>query len=159
MKITTTDFMALIADGKFNQTSLDISKDDLLQEDTWSINKAKDQIEADLNLGKLSQVMIHVVDAEFEINFYLETDIINLPFDDYKKVIHFFEDGQETDTKVYLSTRCDYLNASKFHIDHISDDEVTEAQAKNAMAIMRQNYEQSVENFAKKDETEEKEAK
>jgi hypothetical protein len=158
MKITMNDFKDRIENGEFNQTSLDISKDDLLQEDKWSINKAAEQIKKDLDAGKLSQVLIHVVDGEFPIDFYLESDIINLPFDDAKKVIHFFEDGQETDTKVYLSTRCDYLNASKFHIDLISDGDVTDAQAENAMAIMRANYEASLENMNKKDEAE-KEAK
>ncbi|AKP67627.1 hypothetical protein [Companilactobacillus ginsenosidimutans] len=158
MKITMNEFKDRIENGDFNQTSLDVSKDDLLQEDLWSINKASEQLKKDLDAGKLSQVMIHVVDAEFPIDFYLESDIINLPFDDAKKVIHFFEDNQEVETKVYLSTRCDELNASKFHIDHISDGDVTEAQAKNAMAIMRGNYETSLENMNKKDEAE-KEAK
>lgn len=152
------EFKERIENGDFKQTSLDISKDDLLQEDLWSINKASEQLKTDLAAGKLSQTMIHVVDAEFPIDFYLESDIINLPFDDAKKVIHFFEDGQEVETKVYLSTRCDYLNASKFHIDLISDGDVTDAQAKNAMAIMRANYETSLEMFNKKDEAE-KEAK
>lgn len=158
MKITMNEFKDKIENGDFNQTSLDISKDDLLQEDPWAINQASDQLKKDLEKGKLSQVMIHVVDAEFPIDFYLESDIINLPFDDAKKVIHFFEDNQEVDTKVYLSTRCDHLNASKFHIDHISDGDVTKAQATNATAIMRANYETSLENFNKKDEAE-KEAK
>lgn len=159
MKITMNEFKDRIENGDFNQTSLDVSKDDLLQEDLWSVNKANEQLKKDLGEGKLSQTMIHVVDAEFPIDFYLESDIINLPFDDAKKVIHFFEDGQETTTKIYLSTRCDELNASKFHIDHISDDEeMTDAQAKNAMAIMRANYEQSLENFNNKEEAE-KEAK
>ncbi|WP_125770233.1 hypothetical protein [Companilactobacillus furfuricola] len=158
MKIIMNEFKDRIENGDFKQTSLDISKDDLLQEDLWSINQASEQIKKDLANGQLSQVMIHVVDAEFPIDFYLESDIINLPFDDAKKVIHFFEDNQEVDTKVYLSTRCDYLNASKFHIDLISDGDVTEAQAKNAISIMRGNYETSLENFNKKDEAE-KEAK
>ncbi|WP_010624769.1 hypothetical protein [Companilactobacillus versmoldensis] len=158
MKITMNDFKEKIENDDFKQNTLDISKDDLLKEDLWSIQKAAEQIKQDLSDGKLSQVMIHTVDSEFPIDFYLESDIINLPFDDAKKVIHFFEDGQETETKLYLSTRCDYLNASKFHIDHISDGDMTDAQAKNAMAIMRGNYETSLENFNKKDEAE-KEAK
>ena len=49
-----------------------------------------------------------------------------------------------------------YLNASKFHIDHISDGDVTEAQAKDAIAIMRGNYETSLENFNNRDEEEDK---
>ena len=98
--------------------------------------------------------MIHVVDAEFEIDFYLETGVINLPFADAKKVTHFFDDDAEVETKIYLSTSCDYLNASKFHIDLISENSLKNDEIKHTMDIMKSNYETSVENFAKKEEVE-----
>lgn len=159
MKIKITDFIENIQDGKFNQTSLEISKDDLLQEDLWSLNKAKEQLEKDLADNKLSQVMIHVADAEFEINYYLETGVINLPFDDAKKVTHFFDDDAEAETKIYLSTNCDYLNASKFHIDLISENSLKNDEIKHAMDIMKSNYETSAERFSHKDDDVEKEDK
>lgn len=152
MKIKIADFMEKVQAGEFNQTSLEISKDDLLQADLWSINKAKEQIEKDTADNKLSQVMIHVTDSEFEINFYLETGVINLPFADAKKVTHFFDDDAEVDTKIYLSTACDYLNASKFHIDLISENVLKNDEIKHTMDIMKENYETSVENFSNKDE-------
>lgn len=152
MKIKIADFMEKVQAGEFNQTSLEISKDDLLQADLWSINKAKEQIEKDTADNKLSQVMIHVADSEFEINFYLETGVINLPFADAKKVTHFFDDAAEVDTKIYLSTACDYLNASKFHIDLISENVLKNDEIKHTMDIMKENYETSVENFSNKDE-------
>ncbi|MQS75216.1 hypothetical protein [Companilactobacillus halodurans] len=154
MKVKIADFMENVQEGNFNQTSLEISKDDLLQEDLWSLNKAKEQLEKDVADNKLSQVMIHVADAEFEINFYLETGVINLPFDDAKKVTHFFDDDAEVETKIYLSTACDYLNASKFHIDLISENVLKNAEIKHAMDIMKDNYETSVENFSNKEEVE-----
>jgi len=157
MKIKVADFIENIQEGKFNQTSLEISKDDLLQEDLWSINKAKEQIEKDTADNKLSQIMIHVADAEFEINFYLETGIINLPFDDAKKVTNFFDDDAETDTKIYLSTNCDYLNASKFHIDLISENDLENDEIKHTMDIMKSNYEVSLENFSNKEDVEKEE--
>ncbi|MFH5811396.1 hypothetical protein [Companilactobacillus sp. FL22-1] len=157
MKIKIADFIENIQEGKFNQTSLEISKDDLLQEDLWSVEKAKEQIEKDLADNKLSQVMIHVADAEFEINYYLETGVINLPFDDAKKVTHFFDDDAEVETKIYLSTACDYLNVSKFHIDLISEKALQKNEIKQTMDIMKNNYETSVENFSKKDEEEKEE--
>ncbi|AYE39417.1 hypothetical protein D1B17_12560 [Companilactobacillus zhachilii] len=152
MKIKIADFMEKVQAGEFNQTSLEISKDDLLQADLWSINKAKEQIEKDTADNILSQVMIHVADSEFEINFYLETGVINLPFADAKKVTHFFDDDAEVDTKIYLSTACDYLNASKFHIDLISENVLKNDEIKHTMDIMKENYETSVENFSNKDE-------
>ena len=157
MKIKIADFIEIVQAGEFNQTSLEISKDDLLQEDLWSINKAKEQLEKDATDNKLSQIMIHVADAEFEINFYLETGVINLPFDDAKKVTHFFDDDAETETKIYLSTRCDYLNASKFHIDLISENVLKNDEIKHTMDIMKSNYETSAENFANKEEVEKEE--
>ena len=157
MKIKIADFIENVQEGKFNQTSLEISKDDLLQEDLWSINKAKEQLEKDAADNKLSQIMIHVADAEFEINYYLETGVINLPFDDAKKVTHFFDDDAEVETKIYLSTNCDYLNASKFHIDLISENVLKNDEIKHTMDIMKSNYETSAENFANKEEVEKEE--
>ncbi|CAJ1176321.1 hypothetical protein [Companilactobacillus paralimentarius] len=157
MKIKVTDFIENIQDEKFKQTKLDISKDDLLQEDLWSLNKAKEQLEKDLTDNELSQVIIHVADAEFPIDFYLETGIINLPFADAKKVTHFFDDDAEVETKIYLSTSCDYLNASKFHIDLISENSLKNDEIKHTMDIMKGNYETSLENFSKKDEDEKEE--
>lgn len=157
MKIKVTDFIENIQDEKFKQTKLDISKDDLLQEDLWSLNKAKEQLEKDLADNELSQVIIHVADAEFPIDFYLESGIINLPFTDAKKVTHFFDDDAEVETKIYLSTSCDYLNASKFHIDLISENSLKNDEIKHTMDIMKENYETSLENFSKKDEDEKEE--
>lgn len=157
MKIKVTDFIENIQDEKFKQTKLDISKDDLLQEDLWSLNKAKEQLEKDLADNELSQVIIHVADAEFPIDFYLESGIINLPFTDAKKVTHFFDDDAEVETKIYLSTSCDYLNASKFHIDLISENSLKNDEIKHTMDIMKENYENSLENFSKKDEDEKEE--
>lgn len=157
MKVKITDFIENIQEGNFKQTSLEISKDDLLQGDLWSLNKAKEQIEKDIADNQLSQVMIHVADAEFEINFYLETGVINLPFDDAKKVTHFFDDDAEVETKIYLSTVCDYLNVSKFHIDLISENVLKSTEINHAMDIMESNYKTSLENFSKKDEEEKEE--
>ncbi|MFD1417897.1 hypothetical protein [Companilactobacillus keshanensis] len=150
MKINVKDFMEKVQEGEFKQNHYEISKDDLLQADTWVVEQAKDQLEKD----ELSQVMIHVADAEFDIDFYLETGIINLPFDDAKKVTHFFDDDAEAETKIYLSTRCDYLNASKFHIDLISENKLENDEIKKTLDIMKENYQTSLENFNKKDESE-----
>ncbi|WP_125714394.1 hypothetical protein [Companilactobacillus kedongensis] len=150
MKINVKDFMEKVQEGEFKQDHYEISKDDLLQADTWVLEQAKTQLDKD----ELSQVMIHAADAEFDIDFYLETGIINLPFDDAKKVTHFFDDDAEAETKLYLSTRCDYLNASKFHIDLISENKLENDEIKKTLDIMKENYQTSLENFNKKDESE-----
>lgn len=151
MKINIKEFMDKIENNEFKQDHFEISKDDLLQSDSWVLEQAKAILDKD---EELSQVMIHVADAEFDIDFYLETGVINLPFDDAKKVTHFFEDEEIVDTKIYLSTRCDYLNASKFHIDLISENKLENDEMKKTLDIMKENYQTSLENFNKKDETE-----
>lgn len=151
MKINIKEFMYKIENNEFKQDHFEISKDDLLQSDSWVLEQAKAILDKD---EELSQVMIHVADAEFEIDFYLETGVINLPFDDAKKVTHFFEDEEIVDTKIYLSTRCDYLNASKFHIDLISENKLENDEMKKTLDIMKENYQTSLENFNKKDESE-----
>lgn len=151
MKINIKEFMDKIENNEFKQDHFEISKDDLLQSDSWVLEQAKAILDKD---EELSQVMIHVADAEFDIDFYLETGVINLPFDDAKKVTHFFEDEEIVDTKIYLSTRCDYLNASKFHIDLISENKLENDEMKKTLDIMKENYQTSLENFNKKDESE-----
>ncbi|KRK63933.1 hypothetical protein FC72_GL000818 [Companilactobacillus tucceti DSM 20183] len=151
MKINIKEFMDKIENNEFKQDHFEISKDDLLQSDSWVLEQAKAILDKD---EELSQVMIHVADEEFDIDFYLETGVINLPFDDAKKVTHFFEDEEIVDTKIYLSTRCDYLNASKFHIDLISENKLENDEMKKTLDIMKENYQTSLENFNKKDESE-----
>ncbi|MFC6323245.1 hypothetical protein [Companilactobacillus baiquanensis] len=151
MKINIKEFMEKIENNEFKQDHFEISKDDLLQSDSWVLEQAKAILDKD---EELSQVMIHVADAEFDIDFYLETGVINLPFDDAKKVTHFFEDEEIVDTKIYLSTRCDYLNASKFHIDLISENKLENSEIKKTLDIMKENYQTSLENFNNKDESE-----
>lgn len=159
MKIKITDFIENVQEENFSQTKIDISKDDLLKEDLWVVNTANEQLEKDAKAGKLSQVIMHVADAEFPIDFYLETGVINLPFADAKKVTHFFDDDAEAETKIYLSTVCDYLNVSKFHIDLISENVLKNAEIKHILDIMKSNYETSVENFSNKEDDVEKEEK
>ena len=54
-----------------------------------------------LNSGMLAQVQFHV-DGNLPVTFALETNIINLPFSNWKRINNFFEEDQETDVKVYF---------------------------------------------------------
>ena len=72
-----------------------------------------------LNSGMLAQVQFHV-DGNLPVTFALETNIINLPFSNWKRINNFFEEDQETDVKVYFEIASDYINVSKFRIDEFS---------------------------------------
>lgn len=54
------------------------------------------------------------------VTFALETNIINLPYSNYKKIANFFEEGVDYDINVYFETRSDFINVSKFRIDQLA---------------------------------------
>lgn len=60
------------------------------------------------------------VDGQRPVTFALETNIINLPFSNYKKISNFFEEGQDYEVNVYFETISEYVNVSKFRIDQLS---------------------------------------
>ena len=66
------------------------------------------------------------VTGQRPVTFALETNIINLPYANYKKIANFFEEGQEYDLNVYFETRSEYVNASHFRIDQLTTEEEIE---------------------------------
>ena len=67
------------------------------------------------------------------VTFALETNIINLPYANYKKIANFFEEGQEYPINVYFETRSEYVNVSGFRIDQLASEEEVE---KDSSAIV-----------------------
>lgn len=66
------------------------------------------------------------IDGQRPVTFALETNIINLPYSNYKKIANFFEEGQDYQIKVYFETRSEYVNVSSFRIDELaSEEEIT----------------------------------
>jgi len=56
----------------------------------------------------------------------LESNIINLPYSNYKKIANFFEEGKDYPVAIYFETQSEYLNASGFRIDQIATEEEIE---------------------------------
>lgn len=69
------------------------------------------------------------VTGQRPVTFALETNIINLPYSNYKKIVNFFEEGQEYPLNVYFETRSDYINVSHFRIDQLATEEEVEKDA------------------------------
>lgn len=69
------------------------------------------------------------VTGQRPVTFALETNIINLPYSNYKKIVNFFEEGQEYPLNVYFETRSDYANVSHFRIDQLATEEEVEKDA------------------------------
>lgn len=73
------------------------------------------------------------VTGQRPVTFALETNIINLPYANYKKIANFFEEGQEYPINVYFETRSEYVNVSGFRIDQLASEEEVE---KDSSAIV-----------------------
>lgn len=59
------------------------------------------------------------------MTFALESNIINLPFANYKKISNFCNDEDEYEVNIYFETISEYVNVSHFRIDILgSSDEI-----------------------------------
>lgn len=66
------------------------------------------------------------VTGQRPVTFALETNIINLPYSNYKRIANFFEEGQEYPLNIYFETRSEYVNVSGFRIDQLATEEELE---------------------------------
>ena len=84
-----------------------------------------------LKKGSLMQVQL-VLEGKNPITFALETNIINLPLVNYKKLINLFDEEEAQPVKVYFETASEYLNASHFRIDLFMDGDELAADVEGA---------------------------
>ncbi|GAA3638494.1 hypothetical protein GCM10022297_16020 [Lactobacillus hamsteri] len=91
-------------------------------------SKMVKEVIAGLKHNSLVQTQL-AVDGQRPVTFALETNIINLPFSNYKKISNFFEEGQDYEVNVYFETISEYVNVSKFRIDQLSTgDEIVKSE-------------------------------
>lgn len=87
--------------------------------------KLVEETRAALKHNSLSHVALEI-SGQRPVAFALESNIINLPYSNYKKIANFFEEGKEYPIAIYFETQSEYLNASGFRIDHIATEEEIE---------------------------------
>lgn len=82
------------------------------------------EVVAALKHNSLVQTQL-AISGQRPVTFALETNIINLPYRNYKRISNFFEEGKDYETNVYFETISDYINVSHFRIDQLAtDDEI-----------------------------------
>lgn len=122
MKISLTDFTTKIEKQDYIEDLettkyADISKSKTkLREQAAKLVK---ETKAALKHNSLSHIALEI-SGQRPITFALETNMINLPYSNYKKNANFFEEGNEYPVAVYFETQSEYLNASGFRIDQIA---------------------------------------
>lgn len=122
--------MDKIENGQF-ETMAETREDKQLEQADYDAQAGKmvDFIVDALNSGRLAQAQFAVTGAE-PITFSLETNIINLPFANWKKINNFFTDEETPEVNVYFEMAADAINVSKFRIDELSSgDEFVEQAA------------------------------
>ena len=79
----------------------------------------RDRIQEVIQAAKhdsLIQTQLAVV-GQRPVTFALESNIINLPFSNYKKISNFCNDEDDYGVNIYFETISDYVNVSHFRID------------------------------------------
>ncbi|WEV50896.1 hypothetical protein OZX69_08075 [Lactobacillus sp. ESL0731] len=124
-KIEQEDYLQDLASIKYADLSKSKAKiketaTKMVQETAMAIKK-----------GSLSHIALEVT-GQRPVTFALESNIINLPYSNYKKIANFFEEGKDYPVNIYFETTSDYLNASKFRIDQLA----TEAELQDEDAVI-----------------------
>ena len=121
-KIENQDYIQDLETVKYGDISKSKSKIKLYAE------KMIKEVAAAFKHDSLVQTQLAVT-GQRPVTFALETNIINLPYSNYKKIVNFFEEGQEYPLNVYFETRSDYVNVSHFRIDQLATEEEVEKDA------------------------------
>ena len=95
------------------------------------------------------------------MTFALESNIINLPFANYKKISNFCNDEDEYEVNIYFETISEYVNVSHFRIDILGSSDEIIADPDKYSQLLVQAIEEKIEvirNY-QKSETKTKKAK
>ncbi|WEV39599.1 hypothetical protein OZX56_01185 [Lactobacillus sp. ESL0684] len=115
-KIEQEDYLQDLETAKYAEISKSKSKIEAYAK------KMVEQTATAIKHDSLSQIALEVT-GQRPVRFSLETNLINLPYSNYKKVANFFNEDEEYPVLVYFETASDYLNASNFRIDQLATQE------------------------------------
>lgn len=73
------------------------------------------------------------------VTFALESNIINLPFANYKKISNFGNDDEDYEVYIYFETISEYVNVSGFRIDILGSVSEIEADPSKYSELLAEN--------------------
>ena len=111
------------------------------------LNKTKIKAFAEKMIKEVVQAAKHdsliqtqlAVSGQRPVTFALESNIINLPFTNYKKISNFFNDQEPVEVNIYFETISDYINVSHFRIDILASVDKIVADPKPYIQILADN--------------------
>ena len=135
MKILLKDLLEKIENEDYIQ--------DLETEKYSALTKAKvraisknlvKQVLAAMKNDSLAHVQLDIT-GQRPASFILETNVVNLPYANYKKISNFVSAEEQLPVKIYFEVSSEYINASKFWIEELADtDDVNEEEIANRFA-------------------------
>ncbi|MCZ3621782.1 hypothetical protein [Lactobacillus mulieris] len=120
MKILLKDLLEKIENEDYIQ-DLETEKYSALTKSkvkTISQNLVK-QVLAALKHNSLAHVQLDVT-GQRPASFILETNVVNLPYANYKKIGNFVSADEPLPVKIYFEVSSEYINASKFWIEELA---------------------------------------
>ena len=79
------------------------------------------------------------------MTFALESNIINLPFANYKKISNFCNNEDEYEVNIYFETISEYVNVSHFRIDILGSSDEIVADPEKYSALLVKAIEEKIE--------------
>lgn len=113
-----TNFIADVTDEKITRQTFKTSLADLIAHPDEKMAPIYDYVEEQLNEGRLAVGELLVDDADVVIS--LETNLINLPLQDIKRIDKMISDEDKLPVNVYIVMSSPYVNVSGLRIDEVS---------------------------------------
>ncbi len=92
--------------------------DDIMKDPAKVMQPVYDYVEEQLNLGKLAYGEVKASNEDVAIR--LETNLINLPFQDAKVISKMMQDQETLPVNVYLVISSPWVNKSSLRIDEVA---------------------------------------
>lgn len=125
MKITLKDLIEKIENQDYIQDLETVKYAEVSNSKTklkkFALKMVK-EVAAAIKHDSLVQTQLAVT-GQRPATFALETNIINLPYSNYKKISNFFDEGPAYQINVYFETSSEYVNVSGFRIDQLATEE------------------------------------
>ncbi len=122
MQIKVRDFIEKIENQAYrHETVLADNEEDVLRNVDQAVAPLVDKMVDAIGREELFEAELVIGDGEDRISIMLETGIINLPFENIKRVDNFFDDLEaEVPVIVYFIAKGHLLNESDFKIMRVS---------------------------------------
>ncbi|MCC6101474.1 hypothetical protein [Lentilactobacillus buchneri] len=111
-------FVDDLVNEKIEGKSFTKKLDDIMKDPAKVMQPVYDYVEGQLNLGKLAYGEVKASDEDVAIR--LETNLINLPFQDAKVISKMMQDQETLPVNVYLVISSPWVNKSSLRIDEVA---------------------------------------